>query len=236
MGYQGGLNLSQFAAGDPLTKTDPLGLVPIVCDCLKFIDESVGSEKIQVEADCPGLPSPSTCCQQACANATAAWDAGWRLKGVWGPNWTLDIGALCKRISRSTNPRCQCCKSTEECQETFRNLINAAQSLPVPWFQWETCEKWTTSFHVNIKNKISNPDNNCFKTAESVFWTWWNTYPHGHAAIKVVACDQTKFYLNHPRWWGRDCIFAPQQVPKGWFEEVTSDPWSTWNIGPEPSR
>ena len=202
-----------------MTLVHPTGRAPVVCECTVYTGDIVPT--FEVETNATGLAS--TACKKACEGVPGgSWTGTFRPRGIWGSKWTLDIVALCNRIRASDLQRyCQC---GDDCEETFCNLINAPQSLPVPWFQTETCQKWFFSFE-NLGGGVRNPKNNCFKTRGAHFWTWWNMYPHGHAAIKVEACDGTMFYLNHPKWWGSNCIFAPDQIPTGWYLDVVCHPW-----------
>ena len=119
VGYEAAdANLCQYVGDRPLTFTDPTGRAAVVCECAVYSFD--GEYKFEVEANATGLGSAA--CENACEGVPgASWTGTWRVRGIWGPNWTLDVVALCNRIRASGNRRC--CKCLDDCEETFRTLI-----------------------------------------------------------------------------------------------------------------
>ena len=198
--------LYEYVRGNPVRALDPTGRVPIVCTC------AGADASFEVETQWTGIGQ--TCCETACGVYPVI---RWRIRGIWGPNWSIDIVELCNRIRQSNNPRC--CRCGDTCEETFRTLIDAARSLPVPRFGWGTCQRWFNEFYPEVPYEVQTPANGCFRLAPTHFKSWLG---RGHAAILVVACERSIFFLNNPIWWGHGCIFAPGEIPPLWNPP---DPW-----------
>ncbi len=151
----------------------------------------------------------------------------WRLRGIFGPNLDLDVVELCNRIRQSSNP--WCCRCKDNCEETFRTLIDFARSLPVPRFGFGTCQRWWDSFCRRMPPEVGHPANECYRLAPAHF----SAFPfRGHAAILVSTCERSVFYLNSPFWWGHGCIFTGDEIPPGWHPpNPVPDPWP--NVDPD---
>jgi len=194
-------NLKRYAHNRPVGSTDPRGLVAIVCGC-----QSTGmmvASSFQVETDCQG--GAATCCDAACdGDDSVRWTGYWRVKGIWGRYWRLDVGELCRRIR--SNPRCAACC----CEDVLGPLVQIAQQHEVQNFP-DNCYHWVNKFP---KNTLPKGYKACFSLQNRLFEYGYAT-PFGrlrHCAIKVITCDQTVFYLDNGWWGGGDHVFAPDEI------------------------
>jgi hypothetical protein len=227
IGYRGGINLYEYVGDDPLTRTDPMGLLGLRCQCVHKPAVGVaGRPPVDVyetiDVNWTGSGSAPSACTSACEAKGMDFSGKYRLASdIFDADGTIRVKNLCAKIRNSPNCPAEC---KPGCEGMVQQILDIAAGHSAS-IGLENCGRWVDTFPYG---KLSPLTRKCFTFTNTIYeypqhWLWkiYDIFPSKwglggttirHCAIKVTACSGEHFYLDNGWWGGGDHVFSDEEI------------------------